>query len=88
MLLCSQPIVSKEAVRDARTAGDNQELIELHLGENSMMIFDDIYWSKGMKEAWQQIKDHPQVTLTVDLFWIGLVFIRKEQVKEHFKIRF
>ena len=58
------------------------------LSKNSVMIFDDIYWSKGMKEAWQQIKDHPQVTLTIDLFWIGLVFIRKEQVKEHFKIRF
>jgi predicted O-methyltransferase YrrM len=58
------------------------------LSKNSVMIFDDIYWSKGMKEAWQQIKGHPQVTLTIDLFWIGLVFIRKEQVKEHFKIRF
>lgn len=57
-------------------------------GEHSMMIFDDIYWSAGMKEAWQQIKDHPEVTLTLDLFWIGLVFFRKVQAKEHFRIRF
>jgi predicted O-methyltransferase YrrM len=55
--------------------------------ENSMLIFDDIYWSHGMKEAWAQIKAHPQVTVTVDLFWIGLVFFKKGQVKEDFKVR-
>ncbi|MDF3077319.1 MAG: O-methyltransferase [Sphingobacteriaceae bacterium] len=55
--------------------------------EGSLMIFDDIYWSKGMKEAWEEIKANPQVTLTIDLFWIGLVFFRKGQVKEHFKIK-
>jgi predicted O-methyltransferase YrrM len=58
------------------------------LSENGIMIFDDIYWSKGMKEAWQEIKAHPQVTVTIDLFWIGLVFIRPGQVKEDFKIRY
>jgi predicted O-methyltransferase YrrM len=55
--------------------------------ENSLLIFDDIYWSKGMKEAWEEIKSHPQVTVTVDLFWIGLVYFRKGQVKEHFKLK-
>jgi predicted O-methyltransferase YrrM len=58
------------------------------LSENGVMIFDDIYWSKGMKEAWQQIKADPRVTVTVDLFWIGLVFVRKGQVKEDFKVRY
>ncbi len=58
------------------------------VGEYSMMIFDDIYWSKGMKEAWQQIKVHHEVTLTLDLFWVGLVFFRKGRAKEHFRIRF
>jgi len=56
--------------------------------EGSLLIFDDIYWSKGMKEAWSEIKAHPQVTVTVDLFWIGLVFFKKGQAKEHFKIKF
>ena len=58
------------------------------LSENGIMIFDDIYWSKGMKEAWQEIKAHPNVTVTIDLFWIGLVFIRPGQVKEDFKIKY
>ena len=56
--------------------------------ENSLLIFDDIYWSKGMKEAWEEIKNHPQVTVTIDLFWIGLVYFKKDQAKEHFKIKF
>jgi predicted O-methyltransferase YrrM len=56
--------------------------------EDTMLIFDDIYWSDGMKQAWEQIKVHPQVTATVDLFWIGLVFFKSGQAKEDFKIRF
>lgn len=58
------------------------------LHENSLLIFDDIYWSEGMKRAWEAIKNHPDVTITVDLFWIGLVYFRKGQAKEHFKLKF
>ncbi|MDY0903652.1 class I SAM-dependent methyltransferase [Pedobacter sp. CFBP9032] len=56
--------------------------------EDSLLIFDDIYWSQGMKEAWAEIKNHPDVTVTVDLFWIGLVYFKKGQAKEHFKLKF
>jgi len=55
--------------------------------ENTLLIFDDIYWSPGMKEAWSEIKAHPQVTVTVDLFWIGLVFFKPGQAKEDFLVR-
>ncbi|GAA4208824.1 hypothetical protein GCM10022289_33260 [Pedobacter jeongneungensis] len=58
------------------------------VNENSLLIFDDIYWSEGMKEAWTEIKNHPDVSVTVDLFWIGLVYFKKGQVKEHFKLKF
>lgn len=54
---------------------------------NSVFVFDDIYWSKGMTEAWEYIKAHDAVTVTVDCFYLGFVFFRKEQAKEHFKIR-
>ena len=57
--------------------------------EDSIFIFDDIHWSKGMEEAWQYIQQHPAVKLTIDLFFIGIVFFRKEQkVPQHFVIRF
>jgi len=54
---------------------------------DSVFIFDDIYWSKGMTEAWNIIKQHPKVTVTIDTFFWGFVFFRKEQNKEHFIIR-
>lgn len=54
---------------------------------DSVFIFDDIHWSKGMTEAWETILQHPKVTVSIDTFFWGFVFFRKEQVKEHFTIR-
>lgn len=57
--------------------------------EDAILIFDDIHWSAEMERAWEAIKNHPSVTLTIDLFFIGLVFVRKAQKeKEHFIIRY
>jgi predicted O-methyltransferase YrrM len=50
-------------------------------------IFDDIHWSTEMEEAWESIKNHPKVKVTIDTFQWGFVFFRKEQEKEHFIIR-
>ena len=71
--------------KDATLKYFNWALPKVH--EDTMLIFDDIYWSEGMKEAWAEIKAHPQVAITVDLFWIGLVYFRKGKVKEDFLIK-
>ena len=56
---------------------------------SSMLIFDDIHWSAEMEKAWEEIKAHDAVTLSIDLFFIGIILFRKEnKVKEHFTIRF
>lgn len=56
---------------------------------STILIFDDIHWSEEMEAAWLQIKNHSAVTLTIDLFFIGLVFINPDfKVKQHFAIRF
>lgn len=57
------------------------------INNTTFWIFDDIYWSSEMKDAWSEIKKHPKVTVTVDVFHFGIVFFRNEQAKEHFKIR-
>ena len=54
---------------------------------DSVFIFDDIHWSQGMEEAWETIRKHPSVKVSIDTFHIGLVFFRREQAKQHFKIR-
>lgn len=56
---------------------------------STILIFDDIHWSEEMEAAWEQIKSHPPVMLTIDLFFIGLVLINPDfKVKQHFVIRF
>jgi predicted O-methyltransferase YrrM len=57
--------------------------------EDSCIIFDDIHWSREMEEAWEKIMKDARVTLSIDLFFIGIVFFRKEfREKQHFSIRF
>ena len=41
-----------------------------------------------MENAWDYIKKHEKTTLTIDLFFIGIVFIKSELSKEDFTIRF
>ncbi len=55
---------------------------------DTLLIFDDIHWSSDMEKAWSTIKKHPKVTLTIDLFHIGLVFFRKEQTKQNFVLKY
>ena len=58
-----------------------------HIQNESVFIFDDIHWSKEMEEAWELIKRHPKVRVTIDTYFWGIVFFREEQVEEHFVIR-
>ncbi|MEP7128428.1 MAG: SAM-dependent methyltransferase, partial [Chitinophagales bacterium] len=58
------------------------------INDDSIFIFDDIHWSAEMKAAWNSIKAHPQVTLTIDLFFFGIVFFRKQLSKQDFILRF
>ena len=56
--------------------------------ENSVFMFDDIHWSYGMETAWNSIKKNENVSITIDLYWIGLVFFRKGVAKQDFVIRY
>ena len=56
------------------------------ISNDSVWIFDDIHWSADMEEAWEIIKNHPKVSVTIDTFQWGIVFFRIEQEKEHFII--
>ena len=66
---------------------DYFDLLLPTITNETLWIFDDIHWSAEMEAAWEIIKIHPKVTVTIDTFQWGLVFFRKEQPKEHFVIR-
>lgn len=54
---------------------------------DTVVVFDDIYWSIDMTRTWNQICQHTQVTASVDCFHIGMVFFRKEQLQERFYVK-
>lgn len=56
--------------------------------ENTIMVFDDINWSSGMKKAWNQIMNDDRSVICIDLFFIGIVFFRKGIPKQSFRIKF
>ena len=57
--------------------------------DQTILIFDDIYWSKEMTEAWMQIKKDPRISLTIDIYRFGIVFMQKDKLaKEDFTLRY
>lgn len=56
--------------------------------QQTVFVFDDIYWSKGMNEAWNEIKQHPKISTTIDLFAVGIVFFNSDLSKENFVLRY
>jgi hypothetical protein len=57
------------------------------LQNDTMVLLYGIYVDKISSDNWKKLKNSEHVRVTVDLYYCGLLFFRKEQVKEHFKIR-
>lgn len=58
------------------------------INEQTLFIFDDIYWSPEMKKAWDEIASRPEVKISIDLYDLGLIFFRNNQAKQHFVLKF
>jgi predicted O-methyltransferase YrrM len=61
------------------------KLLKPYLQPHGLFVLDDIYWSPGMTKAWEALK--PEFTVSIDLFFIGILSPRTEQVKEDFQLR-
>lgn len=59
-----------------------------HLHQDAVVVVDDIHWSAGMQSAWQQLCQHPAVSLSLDLYEAGLLFFRPGIQKQHYVIEF
>lgn len=57
------------------------------LRPGAILIVDDIHWSAEMQKAWKVIRTHPEVTVSIDLYDKGICFLKRNQAKEHFRIR-
>ena len=63
-------------------------LLKHNSHEETVFIFDDIHYSKEMEQAWESIKNHPKVYTTLDLFFLGFVYIDSSRVKQDFVLRY
>ena len=52
--------------------------------DESCFIFDDIHLSQDMERAWREIQQYYEVTVSIDLFQVGLVFFNPELTKQHY----
>lgn len=59
-----------------------------HLHEKSFLVLDDIYWSEGMQQAWQEIKEHPRVSLSLDLYDAGILFFQSGLQPTHYILEY
>jgi predicted O-methyltransferase YrrM len=64
------------------------DLLQSFSHSDTLFIFDDIHYSPEMEEAWKSIKKNPRVRLTIDLFFLGYVYLSPSLSKQDFTLRF
>jgi predicted O-methyltransferase YrrM len=57
-------------------------------GEEAIIVLDDIYWSRDMCRAWQEIIGWQESRVSIDLYDVGIVLLRKDLNKAQMKIKF
>lgn len=51
--------------------------------ENAVFVIADIHWSEGMERAWEELKQLPEVTASVDVYHFGLLFFKEGVAGPH-----
>ncbi len=66
------------------------EKILSNIDEHTHVIFviDSIRKNKEMKNLWKTITSNPKVTITMDLYVLGLVIFNKKLYKRNYKVHF
>ena len=66
----------------------NFSIISKHLHESSVVIIDDIRWSRGMRTAWKHLMAHEKTTMALDLGSIGILFFDPALSKQRVRVGF
>lgn len=59
-----------------------------HVHDHTVFVFEGIDANRKMRDCWQEIRIHPEVVVTLDLFSIGIVFFNKRLHKRDYKVYF
>jgi len=63
------------------------KMLQPNFNPSTVVVVDDVHWSVGMQKAWREISNSKEVSISIDLFYKGLLFFRKDIEKEHFVLR-
>lgn len=63
-------------------------LLEPYINEESVVILDDIHYSRDMEKGWDIVRGMDFVTVSIDLLQLGLLFFKKGIKKQDFVIRY
>ena len=66
-----------------QSTSDYFEKCKPYLSDDAIIVVDDIYWSPDMKGAWKRIIKDNDVSISIDLFDMGIVFLNQKFSKEH-----
>ena len=72
---------------DGKATIDYMQKLEKYSHNDTIFILDDIRWSDDMFEAWNILRNSEKYNVSIDLFRMGILIPRKQQVKEHFVLR-
>ena len=61
--------------------------LSAYLHADSLLVVDDLYWSEGMAQAWNEICQSKTISISIDTFELGFLFFRSGIEKQHFRIR-
>lgn len=67
---------------------DYYNLAKSKVHKNTIIIFDDIHWSEGMQQAWNEIRQDPDIRLSIDIFHMGIVWFNTDIPKQHYIVAF
>jgi predicted O-methyltransferase YrrM len=56
--------------------------------QSCVLVVDDINWSPGMNRAWNTLLKHSHVSLSLETFRMGILFIGKDVQKAHFIVNY
>ncbi len=63
--------------------------LQHQVDNDSVLIFGGIHHTLTMEKIWGRVQEAAMVTLTIDIFYYGIVFFKKEiKEKQHFKLRY
>jgi len=65
----------------------NSSWLNDHCHEHGMILLEDIHRSSETSAIWKSLCEKAWVTVSIDFYFGGIIFLRTEQVKQHFRIR-